>query len=303
VVTAHSESGHASIRNALLYADCVNWFQVDAAVAAMRDLADFLTDRSNSTPLRTRNLDNVDFIAEVRQSGAGEFIVQCVNPQSILQRFPAEFSGDQVSQVLEMMAGGLLDGVRAIDNCSVLVSHVGRLQENGFWNVNSAVAELQGAISRLYLPDVAGLPLEMIMDMRDRLASSLDPMRAEMLRLTEELRKCVAGTKEPSTRSVQAEAANLIRTRVEPVIREVDQRVRDLAQSRLRTFLVGLPKALGFFGAGFVGSFWAELGLGWESGPIPWRNGLWCPAREEQSRFGRRFRHGYVRTRRKIVPQ
>ena len=263
VVTAHPESGHGSIKNALLYADRVDWFQVDTAVAALGDLADFLAERPNSIPVRTTDLDKVDFVAEVRRSGAGDFIVQCVNSRSVLQRFPSEVSRDRVSQLLEMMADGLLDGVRAIDDCSLLISHVGRVHTDGLWNVNSAVAELQTAISRLYLPDVAGLPLDLIMEMRDRLASSLDPMRAEMLRLTEELRRCVIGANEPSMRSAQSEAANLIRTRVEPVIREVDQRARDLAHSRLRTFLVGAPKVLGIFGAVFMdpsGFSWALVG-------------------------------------------
>jgi hypothetical protein len=105
-------------------------------------------------------------------------------------------------------------------------------------------------ISRLLLPDVSDLPIDGILDLRERLKDSLDPMRAEMLRLTDDLRKIVESSRDPNL--ITAEVNNLIATRVEPVVRDADRRANELLQKKWRKILAGAAKAFGFAGAGFV---------------------------------------------------
>jgi hypothetical protein len=96
---------------------------------------------------------------------------------------------------------------------------------------------------------VATLPLEAIVELRDRLRDSLDPMRAEMLRLTETLRTLVAEKTDAS--NVQNEARNLIATRVEPVAREAARRANEMASAKWRSLFRSGAKAFGFTGAAF----------------------------------------------------
>jgi hypothetical protein len=59
------------------------------------------------------------------------------------------------------------------------------------------------ALSRLTLPDVSTLPLDVIAEIRDKLQVSLDPMRAEMLQLSEDLRKTGAVTQDEVLREAK----------------------------------------------------------------------------------------------------
>jgi hypothetical protein len=104
------------------------------------------------------------------------------------------------------------------------------------------------ALSRLTLPDVSTLPLDVIAEIRDKLQVSLDPMRAEMLQLSEDLRKTGAVTQD----EVLREAKELIATRVEPVVRMASARAKELAKSRWRKFFVGITRSFGFAGAGLL---------------------------------------------------
>lgn len=74
-------------------------------------------------------------------------------------------------------------------------------------------------------------------------------MRAELLRLTEDLRKMI---RDPAnTADVASEAEYLIRTRVEPLMREVGQRTEELMKKNWRRFFQGVGKVFGLTGAAF----------------------------------------------------
>ena len=60
-------------------------------------------------------------------------------------------------------------------------------------------------LSHVLLPDVSSLPIDAIMDVRTRLGDSLDPMRAEMLRLTEDLRQLVGASTDSATIAAEAD--------------------------------------------------------------------------------------------------
>jgi hypothetical protein len=70
------------------------------------------------------------------------------------------------------------------------------------------------------------------MDLREKMKDSPAPMRAEMLRFTEDLRKIVESS--PDLDLVNAEVNTLIATRVEPVIRDADRRANGLLQKKWR---------------------------------------------------------------------
>ena len=60
-------------------------------------------------------------------------------------------------------------------------------------------------LSHVLLPDVSSLPIDAIMDVRTRLGDSLDPIRAEMLRLTEDLRQLVGASTDSATIAAEAD--------------------------------------------------------------------------------------------------
>lgn len=112
-------------------------------------------------------------------------------------------------------------------------------------------SQLAEAVSDLFLYDFSSLPMDVIMEMRDRLVTTLDPMRAELLRFTEDLRKMItAQSQEPLM--LATEARNLIATRVEPVIREANHHARQLAERKWQKLYTSAAKALGLAGATFI---------------------------------------------------
>jgi hypothetical protein len=123
-------------------------------------------------------------------------------------------------------------------------------RRNSSWNTYQGTEALQAAVSKLLLPDVSSLPLEAIGELRDRLKDVLDPMRGELLRLTEDLRKLVDGKTDLAT--IGAEAENLVATRVEPLVRDADHRARELANRKWRKLFTSAAKAFGFAGASFI---------------------------------------------------
>jgi len=118
------------------------------------------------------------------------------------------------------------------------------------WKTYSAATFLLRNMSRALLPDVSSLPMEAAAEMRECLKPPLDPMRAEMLRFTEDLRKIVED--ECSISEIEREADNLIASRVKPVVREAAARSDELARKRWRKLYVGAAKAFGLFGPSYL---------------------------------------------------
>jgi hypothetical protein len=118
------------------------------------------------------------------------------------------------------------------------------------WSAHSAVGFLTDALSRLYLPDLGQLPFDALAEMKQILLSDLDPMRAELLRLSEDLRKMVGLDRKHL--EIEREAEVLVATRVEPLVREAAQRAEDMAKRKWRRFFQGVGRVLGLTGAAFV---------------------------------------------------
>ena len=118
------------------------------------------------------------------------------------------------------------------------------------WDVRKAAQLLMNKLSEIYFPNVSSLPLLEVVELKDKVKDELNPMRAEMLRLTEELRKMVKD--ESSEEEVAREAENLIRTRVEPVVREVNKHIREQLNSRWRKFAGKGLKSIGLGGFALI---------------------------------------------------
>ena len=118
------------------------------------------------------------------------------------------------------------------------------------WNTYRAAHAIAASVSRLLLPDVSTLPLEVILELRERLSATLNPMRAELLRFTDTLRDLIGENRDSATLIIEAE--NLVATKVEPIVREADQRARALMDAKWRKLLTGAAKAFGFAGAAFI---------------------------------------------------
>ena len=118
------------------------------------------------------------------------------------------------------------------------------------WNTHHAAQELMNAMQRVLMPDVSDLSLEQVKALQDRAKDELEPMRAEMLKLTTDLRTMVGDDQNIS--HLTREAENLIATRVEPSVRELNSRIKsDLKQTALAhggQFL----KSIGLLGFGYL---------------------------------------------------
>jgi hypothetical protein len=122
--------------------------------------------------------------------------------------------------------------------------------QNAEWNPRLAAGALRDALSRIYLPEVGLLPLDAIAEMKNRLEYLLNPMRAELLRLTDDLR---AATKDHECDAAIAyEAEALITTRVEPIVREAGQKAEEMMKKKWRRFFQGVVKVFGLTGAAFL---------------------------------------------------
>lgn len=119
------------------------------------------------------------------------------------------------------------------------------------WNAHQEAHTLMEALSRVLLPDVSTLPLLEVPELKEKVKDELNPMRGEMLRLTEDLRQMVKD--ERAEEEVAREAENLISTRVESVLFEVDRHIKDLLSTRWRRFLPGIVKVISLCGGGYLG--------------------------------------------------
>lgn len=266
---------YRDLRNALLYADHVYWIPVELVIAALSSFLESGGDPTRAEPKVHQDAPQfAELIEEIKIAGAGPAISAVLDLPLVFQALmkavesfnEAIGSGAQdvntaVAVLLPAMRSSLSQVLmpqmtRAIGDSRALLHSGGIFKPSApttisrRWDAYKAAACLTGAMSDLLLPEVSLLPLEAILDLRSRLADSLNPMRAEMLRLTEALRQMVMADADEAT--IRAEARNLIATRVEPVVRETAQRANEMALQKWRKLYRGAAKALGFAGAAFV---------------------------------------------------
>jgi hypothetical protein len=118
------------------------------------------------------------------------------------------------------------------------------------WEPRQAAQILMKSLSRILLPDVSSLPLIEVAELRELVKDELNPMRAELLRLTEDLRKYVKDDYSPE--DIAREADNLITTRVESVLFEADRRIKDFLNNKWRKFFQGVFNVIALVGCGFL---------------------------------------------------
>jgi hypothetical protein len=118
------------------------------------------------------------------------------------------------------------------------------------WSAHSGAQLLMDQMSRLLLPDVAKLPIPAIAELKAKVQPYLDPARADMLRLSKQLREMVKGNESPN--AIAREASNLIATEVEPVVRESARHTAEVMKSRWRKLIGPTLNFLGLCGLGWL---------------------------------------------------
>jgi hypothetical protein len=261
IVTASATPAeYKSIKNSLLYADHIYWVSLEVNFKLFDEFHTALTgvlgDRENS---RGKNVHLVapggytEFKEQLRAGGAQAVVTDHFNPQESLDHLVAFLKDFSKSGQLKDLRKSVRQTVSRVLNDSRVI--VGETHHLGFsqsktWNSYLGAHELMMSLSRLLLPDISDLPVEAIMELRTHLQDSLDPVRAELLKLTEDLRKIVSTAK--SAEFVSVEADNLIATRVEPLVRDANRRANELLDRKWRKLMTGAAKAFGFAGAGFA---------------------------------------------------
>ena len=140
------------------------------------------------------------------------------------------------------MAELVVEGIASIDearedifnSCHAVFNHskAWDFKRPDGWDDHQATQELINAMQKLLLPELSRLPLGELRALRDRANDELEPMRAEMLRLTKTLRSMVDD--DWKTEDLAKEARHLIATEVEPPVREVTSRIKsDVKEERL----------------------------------------------------------------------
>jgi hypothetical protein len=268
VTSASTLAEYTSIKNSLLYADHTYWISLEVTFKLFRQLGNMLLRAAEAASKRRhfRKMtlqalpprSHVQFREELQRGGATNFMTQHFDPDETLKLFLSVAKGVKsglsedllhahIKKTAAKMVLGALTDSRVVVGRSQLIG----LNESKEWNAYRGAHELMMSLSRLLLPDVSSLPVDVIMDIRDRLQDSLDPVRAELLRLTEDLRLLIPAS-EQKENSISAEANNLIATRVEPIVRDASRRANEMLNRKWRRFLAGAAKAFGFAGAGFV---------------------------------------------------
>lgn len=269
VITQQGEC--SSLSNALLYSDHVEWLNLDVFLEVFEFFADEVRHPGDLT-LLVRGRDH-EWECKAVDAGGGSQVksvalsdeyrtfseyARSTEGQGLLRQY---LDSDALTEALEdfslppeqpLFPSLLRIAAPALRNSRSIILPAGsKAQINHEWNSYAAAQAIHNAVARLLLPDVASLPIEAILELRERLQDVLDPMRAEVLRLTEDLRKLVLYSVSDDV-AMQREAENLVATRVEPLVREASHRTRQLAEQKWRRLFVGAAKAFGFAGASLV---------------------------------------------------
>lgn len=261
VTTASTASQQATIKNSLLYADHTDWVSLEVPFALWRALGAVLIEAVQAIEAKQkdyrREVDfnedeaHLSFCEEIRAGGATTVLRQHFARREAYGHLVKMLGEIKPELMVEIQYSVRRELDPIIGNAGVVVCSASLLdRQSKYWNARSAAHELMMGLSRVLLPDVSIMPVEVIMDVRGRLQDSLDPMRAEMLRLTDDLRKLVGSSTDSA--AIAAEADNLIATRVEPVVREANRRANELLNAKWRKLFLGAAKAFGLAGAGFV---------------------------------------------------
>jgi hypothetical protein len=252
-----------AVRNALLYSDSVIWIPgrvfsddlknaVRAYVLGLRAthgppsaLAEL--EEALEAVLASDGLDDGPvceaFWEELESTGLADLIAYRWRPGTWAASL--KIGGPEIG-------GGIVDAIKKgldTSHCCIRVGAISSGLSSAAWDPYKATQIFTDAISRLLLPDVSGLPLPVLAELRERLASTLDPMRAELLRLTVDLR--ASAGQGASDQDFERAAEVLIKTRVEPVVREAGQRAREIMEAKWRRFYKGVAKVFGLTGAAF----------------------------------------------------
>jgi hypothetical protein len=229
-VCGRDQSGYCDLKNAMLYGDHVNWVFPGSIL-------------SRDSRAECEAAESV--VTEIRSSGGSDIIrpfsrkIDLANP---------DVSSETRAFVEEHLPA--FEGVKCIIGFDRRTppGNFDDERKSSDWTSYGAVGHLQWALSKVLLADVSSLPFSAILEIRQRTQDLLNPLRGEMLRLTEDLRRITKDN--PS--NIAAEAENLITTRVEPIAREADYRTRQLADQKWRKLYTSAAKAFGFAGASLI---------------------------------------------------
>jgi hypothetical protein len=216
------------VKNALLYGSDVVWFP-----AHLARRAEMLPHIRGEKTLFEMNTWLQSLRAAVEELGLPLRVIAGIQP-AMTNRGPDIFAGID-HKVRE-----------TVSEADVLIADLNEHEDLAarHWDTYEAAQALMQALSGLVVPDMSTVPLEAISDMRDRLSIELEGVRAEMLRLTEQLRNRVLDN--VSQEELCREARNMIRATVEPVVRETDLITRDLMRRRWTKFALGVGRVFMF---------------------------------------------------------
>jgi hypothetical protein len=226
ITQADKPSDYRDLKNALVYASNIHWISLEGFVFWMNwisyvwDKVD--RDRLDRDPSYKTELVGPfinDKCRKTHDRFQHELVVSGLSSHVTRYMTTEDFNNDVFIPLREQGRSIFQDNISSAikDSRMVIDFRTERTRHGGRWNSYYAAGHLLQAVSRLLLPDLSSLPLAALAELREGLKDTLDPMRAEMLRFTEDLRNLVSnGAGDPEL--VSAEAENLIATRVEPVV-------------------------------------------------------------------------------------
>lgn len=281
-------AGAANLNNALLYGSKVLWIPPShssnmlALVAGMSELTrldndvipriEALESFDESLPILKGYADQYDIGITRHLVRAVEYIRE-INARVINSDFkieiPREFvmgdvdfalSGTETDLSFEERydspCGPIAKTLREFD-AVVESSHATIIHDFGYiieppqrWQTHQAAQTLMNAMSKVLLPDISRLSFDDVKGLQERAIDELEPMRAEMLRLTQDLRNMLGESWK--TEDLAREAENLIATKVEPAVRELNSRIKTDIKETGSSYLAQGLKFITLCGVGWL---------------------------------------------------
>jgi hypothetical protein len=242
----------SGVRNAILFGSEIVLFAADQGSAtSAKDQADFLATQGVSC------YDGFEEIIAVVSHYFGGKPTDSfrLDPEALLIAVGAERASHvrrfvQNQKSLEIYQLGELAAKYAGFRCQAIVGNTFSMKVGRSWTPWQGVAELQRAIQKICLPDVSALPIDDILQIQSNCADLLVPMRAELLRLSKNLRESVKSTDDRS--DIAREAEFLVQTDILPVVMETSTLVTEELRKRDKDFAYKIIRFAAIAGLGFL---------------------------------------------------
>lgn len=260
-VVSNCENGSSDLNNALLYGTKLYWITPRSYIKRRIPGLFFHNQPKGINDIKN-TLDILDFDVGLNKFRIDQFLNHSQEDNAKLMDIIERIVGDSTDDDLDGYTKAFNNATDGVNACFLYMahdritsSHASILHDDLLyfssptrWRSHQAAQDLMNAMQRVILPDVSNLTLEEVKKLQERAKDELEPMRAEMLRLTTDLRTMLGDNW--STDDLAREAKNLIAVKVEPSVRDLSHRIKSDVKITSLGYGGQLLKTIGLLGFG-----------------------------------------------------